>query len=201
MDRKIIPLVLLASLLGCSDDKQQTEAGLRQAAQAWLDTQYPHCFVVSAFPARTRDFDVEGTNQALRALARVGVVSEREIGRTEVPERLWQPARTDIYYHYELTDKGRAAYRADAADGKGGLCFGKARVTAIESFTAPVVEKGQQRTRLTYRYSVTDLPAWAADASLKDGLQDLARAAASGTRPIQHTQAMVLTEHGWTHDG
>lgn len=201
MDRKIVPLALLATLLGCSDDQQATEAGLRKAAQAWLDTQYPRCFVVGNFPAHTRDFDVDGSNQALRALARAGVVSEKETRRTEIPERLWQPARTDIYYAYELTERGRPYYKADALNGQGGLCFGKAQVTAIEGFTPPQEQGGQQRTQLTYRYRVSDLPAWAQDPALGADIKGLAQAAASTTQPIQDTRRMVLSKRGWVHEG
>lgn len=168
MDRKLVPLALLATLLGCSDDRQATEAGLRQAAQTWLDSQYPHCFVISSFPTRTRDFDVDGNNQALHALAQVGVVSEKEIARTEVPARLWQPARTDIYYAYALTDEGRKYFKADAGDSKvGGLCFGKAQVTAIEQFTAPTEQAGRTVSKVTYRYRVSGLPEWAGDARVQ----------------------------------
>ncbi|MFV3402931.1 MULTISPECIES: hypothetical protein [Pseudomonas] len=201
MDRKIVPLALLATLLGCSDDQQATEAGLRKAAQAWLDTQYPRCFVVGHFPAHTRDFDVDGTNQALRALAKAGVVSEKEIRRTEVPERLWQPARTDIYYAYELTDNSRTYYKADALNGQGGLCFGKAQVTQIEGFTPPQAQGGQQRTQLTYRYRIDDLPGWANDPALGAAIKGLAQASASAAKPIQATQSMLLTPAGWVSEG
>ena len=47
MYRKIVPLALLATLAGCSDTKDASEANFHKAAQAYLDTQYPHCFVVS----------------------------------------------------------------------------------------------------------------------------------------------------------
>lgn len=200
MDRKLVPLALLASLLGCSDDRQATEAGLRQAAQTWLDSQYPHCFVTSSFPTRTRDFDVDGNNQALHALAQVGVVSEKEIARTEVPARLWQPARTDIYYAYALTDEGRKYYKADSGNGKvGGLCFGKAQVTAIEQFTAPAEQAGRTVSKVSYRYSVSELPAWAGDATVQASVKGLGQAFDSSRQPLQATASMALTEQGWVH--
>ncbi|MBS9764102.1 hypothetical protein [Pseudomonas mosselii] len=205
MDRKIIPLALLATLVGCSDGQQPDEAELRQAAQAYLDTRYPHCFVISAFPTRTRDFDVEGTNKALHALARVGVVSEREVARTEVPERLWQPARTDIYYAYDLTDEGRRYYKADArprANGAstGGLCFGKARVTAVKGFSAPVEHNGRRQSQVTYSYQVTELPVWASDAAVQANIAGLGLAAGSSAKPLEETRSMVLTAQGWVHE-
>ncbi|WP_194791649.1 hypothetical protein [Pseudomonas sp. UFMG81] len=202
MNRTLVPLALLATLFGCSEDRQATETGLRQAAQSWLDSQYPHCFVVSSFPTRTRDFDIDGNNQALHALAQVGVVSETEIARTEVPARLWQPARTDIYYAYALTEEGRKYYKPDAVSRKdgskvGGLCFGKAQVTAIEQFTAPTEQAGQTRSQVTYRYTIAELPAWAADKSVQASVKGLGQAIDSARQPLQATASMALTKRGW----
>lgn len=192
MYRKIMPLALLATLTGCSDSSDTPEAGFRKAAQAYLDTQYPHCFVISSFPTKTRDFDLHGINKALHALAKVGVVSEKEISRTEVPARLWQPARTDIYYAYALTDEGRKYYKADH-----GLCFGKAQVTAVEQFSTPSDAGGQKTSNVTYAYTITGLPAWAGDEQVKASIAELGKAVASRDAPLKDTRAMVLTHQGW----
>ncbi|CAM3875743.1 hypothetical protein CCOS865_03437 [Pseudomonas reidholzensis] len=205
MYRTLAPLALLATLAGCSDSKEVTEAHLHKAAQAYLDTQYPHCFVVTSFPTKTQDFDVNGTNKALHALAAVGVVTEKEISRTEVPERLWQRARTDIYYAYDLTDEGRKYYKADGhklLNGKtvGGLCFGKAQVTGIEQFSEPGELAGQKVSRVTYAYSITGLPEWAANDGVRGSVAGLDKVVASGATPLKETQGMVLTNDGWVHE-
>lgn len=192
MYRKIVPLALLATLAGCSNSEETSEASFRKAAQAYLDTQYPHCFVISSFPTKTQDFDLHGTNKALHALAQVGVVSEKEISRTEVPARLWQAARTDIYYAYDLTDEGRKYYKAD-----NGLCFGKAQVTAIEQFSEPSEVTGQKMSNVTYAYKITGLPAWAGDDGVKASIAELGKAVASNDAPLKETRAMVLTSQGW----
>lgn len=192
MYRKIVPLALLATLAGCSDRQDTTKASFHKAAQAYLDSQYPHCFVVSSFPTKTQDFDVHGTNKSLHALAQVGVVSEKEISRTEVPARLWSPARTDIYYAYDLTDEGRRYYKAGS-----GLCFGKAQVTAVEQFSEPNEVAGQKRSNVTYAYKITGLPAWAGNVSVKAGIAGLDKAVASNGTPLKETRAMVLTSNGW----
>lgn len=192
MYRKIVPLALFATLAGCSNSEDTSEASFQKAAQAYLDTQYPRCFVISSFPAKTQDFDLHGTNKALHALARVGVVSEKEISRTEVPARLWQAARTDIYYAYELTDEGRRYYKAD-----NGLCFGKAQVTAIEQFSKPSEVSGQKISNVTYAYKITGLPAWAGDEGVKASIAELGKAVASNDTPLKETRAMVLTSQGW----
>ncbi|MDZ5111145.1 MULTISPECIES: hypothetical protein [Pseudomonas] len=192
MYRKIVPLALFATLAGCSNSEDTSEASFQKAAQAYLDTQYPRCFVISSFPAKTQDFDLHGTNKALHALARVGVVSEKEISRTEVPARLWQAARTDIYYAYELTDEGRRYYKAD-----NGLCFGKAQVTAIEQFSKPSEVSGRKISNVTYAYKITGLPAWAGDEGVKASIAELGKAVASNDTPLKETRAMVLTSQGW----
>ncbi|MFY1030754.1 hypothetical protein [Pseudomonas asiatica] len=192
MYRKIVPLALLATLAGCSNSEETSEASFQKAAQAYLDTQYPHCFVISSFPTKTQDFDLHGTNKALHALAQVGVVSEKEISRTEVPARLWQAARTDIYYAYDLTDEGRKYYKAD-----NGLCFGKAQVTAIEQFSEPSEVTGQKMSNVTYAYKITGLPAWVGDDGVKASIAELGKAVASNDAPLKETRAMVLTSQGW----
>ncbi|WP_323613160.1 hypothetical protein [Pseudomonas putida] len=205
MYRKLVPLALLATLAGCSDTTDTSETHFQKAAQAYLDTQYPHCFVITSFPAKTQDFDTNGTNKALHALAQVGVVSEKEISRTEVPERLWQPARTDIYYAYDLTAEGRKYYKADAqkmlnGSTRGGLCFGKAQVTAIERFTEPGEVMGQTISNVTYAYTITGLPAWAANNEVQANIPPLREAVATNQTPARETRAMVLTNKGWVHE-
>jgi len=205
MHRKIVPLALLATLAGCSDTKDASEANFHKAAQAYLDTQYPHCFVVTDFPTKTQDFDVSGSNKALHALAQVGIVSEKEIARVEVPARLWQAARTDIYYAYDLTDEGRKFYKADAqkmlnGQTRGGLCFGKAEVTAIEQFSEPGQMMGHTISDVTYAYKITGLPDWAAKDVVKANIRDLGEAVATNDTPAREKRVMVLTNKGWVHE-
>ncbi|WP_313302955.1 hypothetical protein [Pseudomonas sp.] len=205
MFRKIAPMALLATLAGCSDSQDASKANFQKAAQAYLDTQYPRCYVISDFPTQTQDFDISGTNKALHALAKVGVVSEREIKRVEVPDRLWQPARTDVYYAYDLTDAGRPLYQANARkmmSGKtlGGLCFGKAEVTSIEQYSEPAPMMGHTISEVTYAYKVTGLPEWAANAEVKKSIRDLGEAVATAETPAREQQVMVLTDSGWVHE-
>ncbi|AXM94883.1 hypothetical protein ACU5P1_12860 [Pseudomonas plecoglossicida] len=206
MHRKIVPLALFASLVGCSETQDVSKASFQKAAQSYLDTQYPHCFVVTDFPTRTQDFDVTGNNKALHALAGVGIVREKEIARVEVPKRLWQEARTDIYYAYDLTEEGRKYYKADAqklSDGQthGGLCFGKAEVTAVEQFSEPAKRMGQTVSDVTFAYTITGLPDWASNAEVKATIGELDKALATRDTPAREKQVMVLTQHGWVHEG
>lgn len=206
MHRKILPLVILATaLVGCSDPKKASEDNFEKATQAWLDTAYPKCFLVSTFPVESKEFDITNTNKTLHALAGAGVLKEVELSRKEIPASMFQQASTQVQYSYDLTDEGRKYYKADAQkmrDGTTapGLCIGKAKVDKIEQFSEPGDMMGQKISRVTYTYKVDDLPKWAGDEAVVATNRELAPMAASKDTPIKETRAFILTNNGWVHE-
>ncbi len=206
MHMKILPLVILATaLVGCSDPKKASDSNFEKATQAWLDTAYPSCFLMSAFPVESKEFDVTGNDKMLHALAGAGVLKEVELSRKEIAASLFQPARTQIQYSYDLTDEGRKYYKADAQkrrDGNTapGLCIGKAKVDKIEQFTEPGDMMGQKISRVTYTYKVDELPKWASDPTVVATHRELAPMVASKDTPIKETRAFILTNNGWVHE-
>ena len=206
MDRKIVSLtILLAALTGCSDPKKANEENFEKAAQTYLDTQYPQCFVVTEFPTETKDFDITGNNKALHALAQVGIIKEVELSRKEIPKSLWQEQRTDIRYSFDLTDEGRKFYKNDGqklmnGTTAGGLCVGKAQVVSVDQFSEPGDMMGQKISRVTYSYKVHDLPDWARNEAVVATIRGLAPVIASEKTPIKETRAMILTNNGWVHE-
>ncbi|GLX91994.1 hypothetical protein Pfra02_45620 [Pseudomonas fragi] len=206
MNRKIFPLVILATaLVGCSDPKKASESNFEKATQAWLDTAYPKCFLMSAFPVESKEFDLSNTDKTLHALAGAGVLKEVELSRKEIPASVFQAARTKIQYSYDLTDEGRKYYKSDAQKRRDGttapgLCIGKAKVEKIEQFSEPGDMMGQKISRVTYTYRVDDLPKWAGDEAVVSNNRDLAPMAASKVTPIKETRAFILTNNGWVHE-
>lgn len=194
-----------ALLAGCSDPKKASEENFEKAAQAYVDTQYPKCFVLTNFPYETPEFDMSGQSKTLHALAGVGLVKETELSRKETPKTLFSEARTDIRYSYDLTDEGRKYYKDNAQkmmSGKtvAGLCVGTAKVVKVEQFSEPGDMMGQKISRVTYTYKVTGLPDWARNAEVLATSNDLKVAVASETVPIKETRAMILTNNGWVHE-
>ncbi|BAP45120.1 hypothetical protein NJC40_12815 [Pseudomonas sp. 21LCFQ02] len=206
MHRKIFPLVILATaLVGCSDPKKASESNFEKATQAWLDTAYPKCFLMSAFPTESKEFDIGNSNKMLHALAGAGVLKEVELSRKEIPASIFQSARTQVQYSYDLTDEGRKYYKADAQklrDGSTapGLCIGKAKVTKIEQFSEPGDMMGQKISRVTYTYRVDDLPKWASDQAVVETNRELGPMVSSKDTPIKETRAFILTNNGWVHE-
>lgn len=206
MNGKLVLLTIAVGLLaGCSDPKKASDENFQKAAQAYLDTQYPKCFLVTAFPVKTLDFDVSGQNRVLHALAGVGIVKETELSRKDIPKTIFSPAQTDISYSYDLTDEGHKYYKDDArqlANGNklGGICIGKAKVVRIDQFSEPGEMMGQKISRVTYSYQINDLPTWAHDQNVQAASNELNAAVASEKAPIKETRAMILTNNGWVHE-
>ncbi|AXO88568.1 hypothetical protein DZC75_11380 [Pseudomonas parafulva] len=206
MRTMLLPLAIVTTaLVGCSDPKKASEENFEKAAQAWLDKAYPECLVTSTFPMNTLEFDVYGTNKTLNALAEVGVLTAVETSRKDYPENIFQKARTEIKYRYELTDEGRKYLKDDARtkpDGTviPGLCIGRAKVDKIEQFSEPGDMMGHRISEVTYTYKVDDLPKWASTPALMDVNSDVKRMVASQEKPIREKRAFVLTNNGWIHE-
>ncbi|WP_295482038.1 hypothetical protein [uncultured Pseudomonas sp.] len=206
MRTMLLPLAILTTaLVGCSDPKKASEENFEKAAQAWLDKAYPECLITSTFPMNTQEFDVYGTNKTLNALAEVGVLTAVETSRKDYPENIFQKARTEIKYRYELTDEGRKYLKDDARtkpDGTviPGLCIGRAKVDKIEQFSEPGDMMGHRISEVTYTYKVDDLPKWASTPALMDVNSDVKRMVASQGKPIREKRAFVLTNNGWIHE-
>jgi hypothetical protein len=95
--------------------------------------------------------------------------------------------------NYDLSDKGRSAWTADASQpGYGNFCFGHPEVTTIDSFTPPADANATQYS-VNYHYSVT-VPDWANTAEMKTGFPRLA-ADTSGQQTA--TATLVKTDKGW----
>ncbi|MDO7902266.1 hypothetical protein ACE1YR_08165 [Pseudomonas sp. K1(2024)] len=206
MRTMLLPLAIVTTaLVGCSDPKKASEENFEKAAQAWLDKAYPECLVTSTFPMNTQEFDVYGTNKTLNALAEVGVLTAVETSRKDYPENIFQKARTEIKYRYELTDEGRKYLKDDARtkpDGTviPGLCIGRAKVDKIEQFSEPGDMMGHRISEVTHTYKVDDLRKWASTPALMDVNSDVKRMVASQEKPIREKRAFVLTNNGWIHE-
>ncbi|SHM89242.1 hypothetical protein SAMN05216593_104164 [Pseudomonas asturiensis] len=205
MNGKLAIVIAMGLLAGCSDPKKASEENFEKAAQAYLDTQYPKCFVLAAFPVASKEFDVSGQNKTFHALAGAGVLKETELSRKEIPKSVFSEARTDVRYSYDLTDEGRKYYKDNVqklmnGNTVGGICVGKAKVVKIDQFSEPGEMMGQKISRVTYSYQINDLPGWARDPNVVASSEALKAAVDSEKLPIKETRAMVLTNNGWVHE-
>lgn len=204
MKHQLAALMAAAFLVsGCSDPKAASESNFRQAIQSYLDTAYPKCYFTHAFPSSLK-FDVGDTRAVLQAMAKAGLVTEKEESRKELTD--WNGAKKVIVNSsFDLTDEGRKFYKADAVkslsgNSVGGFCFGKAKVESITQFTEPADAFGHRVSRVNYTYTVTDIPEWAKTPDMLAALQPLKKDADSAAKPAEARDTLVLTSNGWLHE-
>lgn len=93
---------------------------------------------------------------------------------------------------YDLSDKGRTAWTADASQpGYGNFCYGHPEVTSIDSYSPPA-DNATQYT-VNYHYGVSSLPEWANSAEMKAAFPKLDAA----TAPQAGTATLVKSDNGW----
>ena len=74
------------------------------------------------------------------------------------------------------------------------FCYGHRTVTAIDSFTPPAQANGFPETRVTYRYTIADVPVWAKTPEVQAAFPEMAKATSSEST-AQATLAGTLA--GW----
>ena len=75
------------------------------------------------------------------------------------------------------------------------FCYGYREVTGIDSFTAPAKgSDGFLESKVTYRYTLRDVPVWAKDADIAHAFPELGK---NLTSPAPATVTLAQTGAGW----
>ena len=198
-------LLLAILMAGCSNAKNANENNFKAAAQAFLNLEYPYCYVTVDLPYRTDTLSFSDPSKVLHALSTVGIVKETEVERKTIPASWGSDERIEIIYSYELTDEGAKYYKTDATQSimgndLAGLCFGKANVAKVVTFTEPTEFMGVKVSRVTYTYTVSDIPEWAKNAEVQEVIDQLKEDVQSAKTPTERTDAFILTDKGWIHE-
>ncbi|GIZ51874.1 hypothetical protein [Noviherbaspirillum aridicola] len=200
-----LSLALVLLLSGCSDPKAASESNFKKAAQAYLDSVYPKCYVTQTFPyTTTYHTGRKDTGDLLHALVKAGLLAEKELSRQKTDG--WMTAKGDDFIvksTFELTEEGRKHYKSDGGKpmgyDAGGYCAGKAEVDEIVRYTEPSDALGTRISRVNYTYRVKDLPKWALTPELVAVVPALKQDVESKEKPVKVTEGFVLTNEGWIH--
>lgn len=202
---RFILITVFATLVsGCSDPKAANEKNFKAAIQNYLDTAYPKCYVATNFPTTT-EYDVDRTTVKLRALVKVGLLSE-SVGSREIITHFGNGGKKSIPTpSFDLTEEGRKFYKADVrgelSNRKiGGFCLGKAIVKNITQFSEPADMFGHRISRVNYTYEVSGLPAWAKSPEIISVIYELKADVESDKTPIKRLDTLLLTNNGWVHE-
>jgi len=94
--------------------------------------------------------------------------------------------------NYDLSDKGRSTWIADAAQpGYGNFCFGSPKVKSVDSYSPDDNPNASQFT-VNYRYAVS-LPGWADTSEVKTAFPRAAR----DSQAQEATATLVKSQSGW----
>lgn len=205
--KKFAPLICIGAiaLSGCNDPKKASESNFKAAAQQYLDTVYPTCYFRANFPFKTDGYSFNNTSEILHAMAEKGLLTEKELSRKHFEASWGTKAHDVVVSSYDLTDEGKKYYKPDASknmrgENMGGFCFGKASVSEVINFTEPSDAMGQKISRVSFSYTVSDIPGWAKSPEITSLDRQLKKDVDSESEPLKVTNAFLLTNKGWVHE-
>lgn len=203
-------------LTGCSvtpDPKAATKENFATAINAWI-SKHPLCVSPSSInevgahdswprrvsndiplgPAHDEVAKARESNRAsFDALVQVGLLNTKTT--TVQTAGVTLPA-----IEYNLTAEGKKAIAGDQArfhSEAASLCYGRPVVDEVDDFTAPAAMYGGVTvSHVSYRYHVTDIPAWARDARVQAAFPRLAHDIPG---PLDGQATVALMGQGWMH--
>lgn len=193
------------ALTGCDDPKKPSESNFKTAAQQYLDTVYPACYIKANFPYKTDGISFNNLPEILHAMAEKGLLNEQELSRKHIDASWGSKARDVVVNSYALTEEGKKFYKPDAAktmkgENIGGFCFGKATVTEVSNFTEPSDAMGQKISRVSFIYKVSEIPDWAKSPEIMNADRQLQKDVSSESEGVKVTNVFLLTNNGWIHE-
>jgi hypothetical protein len=95
---------------------------------------------------------------------------------------------------YDLSDKGRSTWTADASQpGYGNFCFGHPEITSVDNFT-PAENTSATQYSVTYHYAVTQLADWANSPEMRTAFPKIA-SDTGGEKTA--TATLTKSQTGW----
>jgi hypothetical protein len=214
--------VAILALSGCSDPKAAGKDNFKTAIDAYI-SKNPPCLAIPNSPERLEggnqpDFpryvsaapttsDIQRQNRERErapfdALVAAGLMSVSDT-TIKVRSGLWANDVSDMPVRaYDLTPDGRNALsevgaRTEISAPQQRLCYGKPTVDEVVQFTEPADAMGVKASRVSYRYHLADLPAWAKNTAMLAAFPQLQRDSAPS---IDAAAAVILTNDGWVHE-
>lgn len=182
-----IAAVALAATLGCNKKADNTSN-----YTSAINTYY------SAHPACLWDQPVKlpaqaDTSNDTKTSGYDALVDQGLLVRSTSEKKVFIVASKQVN-NYDLSEKGRSAWTADPQQpGYGNLCYGRRKVSSIDSSTPTTSDPGAT-TQIDYRYTVDGVPAWASATETQNTFPVL-HADLAGPQAAQAT--LTNTSNGW----
>ena len=133
------------------------------------------------------------TSDASKTSGYDALVDQGLLARTTAEKKVMIVASKQVT-NYDISEKGRGAWVADVDQpGFGNFCYGRRKVTGIDSSTPTSAERGAT-TQVMYHYTIVDAPAWATAEETKNAFPQI-RENLSG--PRTGNAILIETNEGW----
>jgi len=189
MRNGIITAAAITMLLtGCNKKKDDT-GNLKSAINSYYDA-HPECL----FPTEKK-FPVQAdTNNTSDTTQWDALVDQGLLTRTTA-EKSKLIVLSKSVNNYDLSDKGRGAWRADTQQpGYGNFCYGKRTVDNIVSSTPAASTQTGATSVVNYTYTIGNVADWARAAEVQNAYPALKAKLASASNA---QSSLVLTTNGW----
>ena len=187
----ILATAALLAATGCNK-KADNSINYKSAINTYYSA-HPNCLWSSAkkFPVQAGTSDTDKTSD-YDALVDQGLLT-----RTTGEKKIFIIASKQVN-NYDISDKGRGAWTADAQQpGFGNFCYGHRAVSSIDSATENTGQVGAT-TVVDYRYTLDSVPGWASAAETQTAYPQL-KADLAGPQAAQAT--LSDTSNGWVLTG
>jgi hypothetical protein len=176
-------LVPIAFLAGCNK-QADTTPNYKNAIDAYYEA-HPACLW-----SNEKKFPVQAAPDSAKSEGYDALVDQGLLTRTVSEKKIIIVSKREN--NYDLSDKGRAAWTADPNQpGYGNFCYGHRSVSSIDSATPTSPQPGATTT-VTYRYTVTGVPAWASAPETQTAFPQVRTSLNSAA-----TATLTNTTNGW----
>lgn len=122
------------------------------------------------------------------------LVDQGLLQRTTAEKKVFIIASKQVT-NYDLTDKGRGEWKADAQQpGYGNFCYGTPTVQSIDSST-PTDDKPGATTTVNYHVGISSAPGWATAAETQNAFPQVKSQVSA---PVPATATLTDTNNGWS---
>ena len=187
---KTFVAVAVTAVLVTGCNKKKDESGnLKTAINTYYDA-HPECLfdTEKKFPVQADTKDASDT-APWDALVDQGLLTRTAVEKTKLI------VLSKSVNNYDLSDKGRNTWKADASQpGYGNFCYGRRTVENIVSHTPVDSTQPGVSTVVNYTYTIGNVADWARAAVVQTAYPSL-RAKLASASNAQST--LVLTNNGW----
>ncbi len=183
----VVAGVALFAAAGCNKKADNT-SNYKTAINTYFSAR-PACLW-----SEPKKFPVQaGTSDESKTSDYDALVDQGLLTRTTAEKKVFIVASKQVN-NYDLSDKGRSEWKADAQQpGYGNFCYGHRSVSSIDSATPNNGNAGSTAT-VDYHYTLSDVPGWASAAETQNAYPNL-KAALAGPEAAQAN--LTDTSNGW----